>query len=302
MRGSDLHVSKTGPLVGEILKYQEDHDYYLHYEPEKIHVGGAMVGGVFSGGVYKTGGEWQTRVGSKNGVFRLYYCNKLGEVPQNQRVLSISRIILSGEAAKVAQKSKTISKFLKCKNHELYLESKGSREYCFEVKEWLAQENQAKPQPMEQEELAAAPEKEAANKKRNKLLAIAAAIGVVILIVFSIVSANKPGVQVLTLNDKRGTSGTVSSINYFNDYIQLVFKVTGNFKETVDLTYRVTFPDGETLTPQNVKWRNVESGETCRIEWNHRWDSHCLGTSKIDIINVETNKSIGTIKVIVELP
>lgn len=142
--------------------------------------------------------------------------------------------------------------------------------------------------------------KEAANKKRNKLLAIAAAVGVVILIISSIVSANQPGIKVVRMNEKRGSDAVVSSIDYLNHYFQLDFKVTGNFKGTVDLKFKITYPDGDTHTA-NWAWENVESGETCGVEWDsgfaNVYAGHGEGTVKIDILNVETNKSIGTIKV-----
>lgn len=145
----------------------------------------------------------------------------------------------------------------------------------------------------------AAKQKEAANKKRKMLLAIAAAVGVVILIISSIVSANQPGIKVVRMNEKRGSDEIVSSIDYLNHYFQLDFEVTGNFQGTVDLKHRVTYPDGYVSTA-NWAWEDVESGETCGVEWAgfaNVYGGHGEGTVKIDIINVETNKSIGTIKV-----
>ena len=145
-----------------------------------------------------------------------------------------------------------------------------------------------------------AKQKEAANKKRNKLLGIAAAVGVVIMIISSIVSSNQPGIKVVRMNEKRGSDAVVSSIDYLNHYFQLDFEVTGNFEGTVDLKHRVTYPDGYTNTA-NWAWENVKSGETCGVEWDsgfaNIYGGHGEGTVKIDIINVETNKSIGTIKV-----
>jgi len=145
----------------------------------------------------------------------------------------------------------------------------------------------------------AAKQKEAANKKRNKLLAIAAAVGVVIMIISSIVSANQPGIKVVRMNEERGSNAVVSSIDYLNHYFQLDFEVTGNFEGTVDLKHRVTYPDGYVSTA-NWAWEDVKSGETCGVEWDgfaNVYGGHGEGTVKIDIINVETNKSIGTIKV-----
>ena len=145
----------------------------------------------------------------------------------------------------------------------------------------------------------AAKQKEAANKKRNKLLVIAAAVGVVIMIISSIVSANQPGIKVVRMNEERGSNAVVSSIDYLNHYFQLDFEVTGNFEGTVDLKHRVTYPDGYVSTA-NWAWEDVKSGETCGVEWDgfaNVYGGHGEGTVKIDIINVETNKSIGTIKV-----
>lgn len=145
----------------------------------------------------------------------------------------------------------------------------------------------------------AAKQKEAANKKRNKLLAIAAAVGVVILIISSIVSANQPGLEVITLNTTMGSNAVVSSISYTNHYFQLIFKVTGNFNETIDLKMKVTYPDGE-ISFSKWEEKDVKSGDTiylCDKGFANIDRGHGRGTAIIDIINTKNNKSIGTIKV-----
>ena len=136
-----LVVSDTGPLVGEVLHYTAEHETYQHYEPLKTHVGGAVVGGIFSGGVYTTGGEMRTYIGAKTGFYDLFYYDKKSVgLSEGERYHGIKRIVLKGKAAEMAKKSPAISAVLMGVD-ELYLETKGTKEYCKMVKDWLSQES-----------------------------------------------------------------------------------------------------------------------------------------------------------------
>ena len=167
LEGSDRHneklvVFKTGPFVGEVLDYTEIHEWYLRQDPLKVHVGGAMAGDVFSGGVYTTGGKTRIEIGSGTGVYSIFYYDNNVKTPAQERHHSINRIELKGDAATAAKKSAAISKVLKGTD-VLYLETKGSKEYCRMVKNWLSQGsgplNQPKRKPYQPE-----PNKELENK------------------------------------------------------------------------------------------------------------------------------------------
>lgn len=134
--------------------------------------------------------------------------------------------------------------------------------------------------------------KAAANAKKIKIFAIIAAA---IILVCTIISSIQPHIKVVRLNTTPGSNAVVSSIPLYNDYLQIDFKLKGSFSGTMDLTHRITYADGEVRT-SSWRWDDVESGETCGIEWDNGFHSYEKGTVKMEIINAKTNKVIGTIK------
>lgn len=90
----EICVTKQGKVFLEALKIEEVMDYVQGYEPEKLHVGAATVGGVTTGGVYKTGGYSYIAGTKKTGKYALVYGG-----------VYIQTIKLSPELAKEAEKS-----------------------------------------------------------------------------------------------------------------------------------------------------------------------------------------------------
>lgn len=68
-----LTLHKRSPLIAKLIQIRESKDFFIKYEPEKLHVGAVTVGGVTSGGAYTTGGYNYISEEKKNGLCTLEY-------------------------------------------------------------------------------------------------------------------------------------------------------------------------------------------------------------------------------------
>lgn len=68
-----LTLHKRSPLVAKFINIRESNDVFVKYEPVKLHVGAATVGGVTTGGAFTTGGYNYIGAEKKNGLCTLEY-------------------------------------------------------------------------------------------------------------------------------------------------------------------------------------------------------------------------------------
>lgn len=85
---------KIDTRIWDVIKIEDSYYIYTKYEPEKLHIGAASVGGVTTGGAYKTGGYNYIAASSKSGTCYLQYDGHI-----------IVHIKLTDEMFKDAQKS-----------------------------------------------------------------------------------------------------------------------------------------------------------------------------------------------------
>lgn len=68
-----LTLHKRSPLIARFINIRESNDVFVKYEPVKLHVGAATVGGVTTGGAFTTGGYNYIGAEKKNGLCTLEY-------------------------------------------------------------------------------------------------------------------------------------------------------------------------------------------------------------------------------------
>lgn len=68
-----LVVTKRSPILAKCIQIEKNKNYYVKYEPKKVHIGSATVGGVTTGGMYTTGGYNYVSHTENNGLCELVY-------------------------------------------------------------------------------------------------------------------------------------------------------------------------------------------------------------------------------------
>ena len=69
----ELHIKQRSPELSKVVRIENDVDAVVKYEPPKLHIGAATVGGVTTGGAYTTGGYKYMAGTEKNGKYKLTY-------------------------------------------------------------------------------------------------------------------------------------------------------------------------------------------------------------------------------------
>lgn len=95
-----LTFTNRNPAIAKVVKIKTDSDAIVKYEPVKIHIGAATVGGITTGGAYTTGGYNYLAGTKENGKYKLTANNQ-----------TIFRIQLS-ETQYLSAKNSNIAKYL----------------------------------------------------------------------------------------------------------------------------------------------------------------------------------------------
>ena len=77
IRGDNgIKIARKGSKLGQIIRITKVSDVAIGYQPERIHIGSATVGGVTTDGVYKTGGHHYYTGASYSGKYAFWFGNK----------------------------------------------------------------------------------------------------------------------------------------------------------------------------------------------------------------------------------
>lgn len=85
-----LYLKNKGVVWKKFIKVRKVKNFYLGYEPEKLHFGSATVGGVTSGGFYTTGGYNKVVASSNSGKCELEFTGDANILNKTIRVIRLS--------------------------------------------------------------------------------------------------------------------------------------------------------------------------------------------------------------------
>lgn len=116
-----LSLKNKDAVWKKYIKIVKAKNFYLGYEPEKLHYGSVSVGGVTSGGFYTTGGYNKVNATTNSGKYTMEF-----QGDPNITDNTIRRIALSEELYEEARKS-NIAKYLSSSGHYIELFEKVER-------------------------------------------------------------------------------------------------------------------------------------------------------------------------------
>ena len=106
------------------------------------------------------------------------------------------------------------------------------------------------------------------------------------------------------INNKKNDETThCESISKYSSFVQFSFTLEGGLPgETVDLKYKVTYPDGSTFESKEF-WSNQSEGETFGSEWSNGLHKNPektkTGTMTVELYNADTNELVGSVSTMV---